>query len=275
MELFPLHHCNFEGLINFEDVDYKNNYDVNQTHRHDYFEVIFFRRAGGKQIIDFEKTKISANQVSFIFPGQIHSLKRDSYTSGIVLQFKSELFNYSKKLYNQFLNFILNRSNLLLTEKKFEAVFELVAFLKSRYEKNRPVNGDLAFSYLSFILNELFLISENEVLESNNISVNFLRLLEKHIYSKKLVKDYSELLDIETKQLNFILQRSLGKKALELIHNRLLLEVKRLLLENKLSFKEISYTLNFDSQATFTRFIKKHTGKLPSELKCEVIEIHK
>ncbi|MFN5318711.1 MAG: helix-turn-helix domain-containing protein [Bacteroidia bacterium] len=62
---------------------------------------------------------------------------------------------------------------------------------------------------------------------------------------------------------------------MQVIHNRILLEAKRLLLFEKGSHKEIAYDLGFDSPASFSAFIKLKTGHAPSELAKQLTEIHK
>ena len=61
----------------------------------------------------------------------------------------------------------------------------------------------------------------------------------------------------------------------QVIHNRILLEAKRLLLFEEITHKEISYQLGFDSPPSFSAFIKSKTGYSPSELTQHLAEIHK
>jgi AraC-like DNA-binding protein len=73
-------------------------------------------------------------------------------------------------------------------------------------------------------------------------------------------------------KLNFACKNSLGKTALKLIHEELVLEIRRLLLLNQLSLKEIAYELNFDSPANFSGFIKANTGLTPTELQASILK---
>jgi AraC family transcriptional activator of pobA len=67
----------------------------------------------------------------------------------------------------------------------------------------------------------------------------------------------------------------MGMSSLQVIHHRLVLEAKRLLLFGEESHKEIAYSLGFDSPASFSAFIKKKIGTTPSELQTQLEEIHK
>ena len=275
MKFYPTHNSTFSDLINFEFVDYKNQYDVNSTHRHNYFEMIFFTNGGGEQIIDFTKKSIEAFEVSIILPGQIHSLKRTDKTRGIVLQFKEEIFSELNFLYRQILSLSGNFSSVTFPKNKFSHLFKLVKFLKQRFEEETKKSDETLKNYLQLIISEfLDLLEINKETENNNVSNSFLELLEENFKAEKQVSFYAEKLNLNTRMLNIQLEKHTGKKALQIIHNRVILEIKRLLMNDDLSLKEITYMLNFDSPATFSRFVKKHTGKLPSELKTEVAKIH-
>ena len=39
--------------IHVEDIRYNNPYDFTREHRHDYFEILFLKKGGGSQLIDF------------------------------------------------------------------------------------------------------------------------------------------------------------------------------------------------------------------------------
>lgn len=275
MNLFPIHNSTFDGLINFEEINFKNPYDVNKTHRHNYFELILFSKSGGEQIIDFTKEKIKSNQISLIYPGQIHSLKRGENTSGIVIQFKQEFFNDIEHLHKTFLKITQRSSTFLLHKNEFNNLFTLVKFLKDRFIRDNFRSIDKSKNYVSLILVELFeLLKPNNSIYSDDLTFRFLNLLEDQYENKKLIADYTSKLQVEARQLNKTLHKHLGKKALQLIHERIILEVRRLLFHDELTFKEIAYKLNFDSPSTFTRFVKKHTNKLPTELKDEAFKIH-
>ena len=54
-----------------------------------------------------------------------------------------------------------------------------------------------------------------------------------------------------------------GKTSNEILHDKLILEIKRLLTQTTLDIQEISAMLNFTDQSYFTKFFKKATGETP------------
>ena len=83
------------------------------------------------------------------------------------------------------------------------------------------------------------------------------------------------LLNTTEKKLSVISKKYLGLSPLQVIHDRLLLEAKRILLFENSSHKEIAFHLGFDSPASFSLFIRNKTGYSPSELNLQLVNIHK
>ncbi|MCH8903843.1 MAG: helix-turn-helix transcriptional regulator [Bacteroidetes bacterium] len=63
--------------------------------------------------------------------------------------------------------------------------------------------------------------------------------------------------------LNENSRKVLGKTASELIHERLILEIKRMLFHSNQTINEIAFSLNFDDPAYFGRSFRKYAGMTP------------
>ena len=59
----------------------------------------------------------------------------------------------------------------------------------------------------------------------------------------------------------------LGKTAKHIIIEKLINECKKSLSFSGNNISEIAYDLGFSNEGNFSNFIKKHTGKNPSEMK--------
>ncbi len=60
--------------------------------------------------------------------------------------------------------------------------------------------------------------------------------------------------------------------ASDLIHDRIILEIKRLLIHTDLTNKEIAYRLNFEDTSYFNRFFRKREGMTPSTFRTVVLK---
>lgn len=81
------------------------------------------------------------------------------------------------------------------------------------------------------------------------------------------VESYADELGITAHYLNNLCQQLVKKNALQLIHERLLLEAKRYLVYSAQNISEVAYQLGFVDPAYFTRFFKRLTGQSPKAFK--------
>jgi AraC-like DNA-binding protein len=95
-------------------------------------------------------------------------------------------------------------------------------------------------------------------------------LVENHYRHKHRVADYADLLNRSPKTLSNLFALYNQKSPLQVIHDRIILEAKRLLLYTDKNSKEIAYELGFEEVAHFGRFFKKNVGVPPGEFKQDV-----
>ena len=95
-------------------------------------------------------------------------------------------------------------------------------------------------------------------------SFNF--LVEQHFKDEHGVAFYADKLFKSPKTLsnNFA---KLNRSPLQIIHQRIVLEAKRLLTYTDKSAKEIAYEVGFDDASHLSRLFKKYTSQSPSEFK--------
>jgi len=95
-------------------------------------------------------------------------------------------------------------------------------------------------------------------------------LVEQHFRIKQSVAEYAELLNKSPKTLSNIFSKIGKKTPLQYIHERKMLEAKRLLRYSTLQVKEIAYDLGYEDIQAFDRFFKKQAGMSPTEYKMQV-----
>ena len=103
----------------------------------------------------------------------------------------------------------------------------------------------------------------------------FSRMIEQDYSKHHLVTYYARKIGITAAHLNIISRQITGKSALNLIHERLLLEAKRNLVYTNLSISTLSYTLGFADPAYFTRFFKRNSGASPKEFRNQTKMLYK
>ena len=91
----------------------------------------------------------------------------------------------------------------------------------------------------------------------------FYQLIEENYQHNYNVNQYAEMMHISPTYLTQTTKRLTGKTSNEILHDKLILETKRLLTQTTLDIQEISAMLNFADQSYFTKFFKKATGMTP------------
>lgn len=149
--------------------------------------------------------------------------------------------------------FLINR--LLDFEKKDEVLFVSAAhntletiILDALLAINPEVEKDEKLEYVSYV---------------NRFRV----MLQRDFKTEKKVSYYANALHITTRKLTSMTEFIAGKSAKEMIIDKLVNEFEKSVKYTTLTISEISYQLGFSDEANFTNFIKKHTGKKPTEFR--------
>lgn len=277
----PIHSLGSDLLpLQVRRIEHKNPYDFTREHRHTYFEVFFFETGGGSQLIDFVDLPVKELSCYIVFPQQIHLLKRDPGAFGRLLQFGEEIISSTQLRMLLQQHFFKNVPAVFFENdnSQFLKYISLIELLQEATTKQTPASREIALHYLQALLLGLLEGSNSE----DNASLSgdrkvlfcFQQLLEEQFHENHQVARYVGELNTTEKKLSLITKNYLGQTPLQVIHNRLLLEAKRLLLFEETSHKEIAFQLGFDSPASFSLFIKNKTGHSPSELNRHLVNFH-
>jgi AraC family transcriptional activator of pobA len=92
----------------------------------------------------------------------------------------------------------------------------------------------------------------------------FRALVEARFRAHWTVSDYAKTLGITPDHLSRRCRTATGMGALELVHERLMLEARRLIAYTPATIAEIAHQLGFDDPAYFSRLFARRTGQSPS-----------
>lgn len=211
----------------------------------------------------------------------VHLMKRGPHANGKMIQFHESSIismNLRNLLYQFFFNdspTIIFENNQVKTEKFLKMIHALNEVTQSKSLLSTEIELHYLQAFLLQLLEDKEKIKSDKPAEDRRQLTNFQYLLEQKFLRVHAVHAYATELKITEKKLAAVTKQFLGLSPLQVIHNRLLLEAKRLLLFEGSSHKEIAYQLGFDSPATFSQFIKTRTGYNPSDLHHHLVDIHK
>ena len=263
----------------FRSISHDNKYDYSVVHRHDYFEILLFDNGyGGLQVIDFQKFAIRTNDLYIVAPGQIHLLKRLENESGSIIQFtKDYLVQSISPLQLNWLFSLRNNPKNNLSTDQFSKLNLLFSQLKTLYHSETSHKHEKIrcfFAYIFFEIQSILVDNPGPDLHSN-IAYQFIDLADIHFKEIRSVGEYAKIMNISVNKLIIHVKNHFNKTPIQIIHNLLLTEIKRLIVIENLSHKEIAFLLNFDSQSSYSRFVKRLEGINPSILSKKLRRIHK
>ncbi|MEO1052943.1 MAG: helix-turn-helix domain-containing protein [Bacteroidota bacterium] len=158
-------------------------------------------------------------------------------------------------------------------KRKFNTLFEV--FL-DEFTTQDNVQGEMLEMLLKRLIIKTTRLAkdQNMTRELDNSQVDIIRkfntLVDFNYKEKKLVSDYADMLYRSPKTLSNLFAKYNQKTPLAIIHERIILEAKRLLLFTDFTAKEIAYELGFEEVASFHKIFKKITQTTPNQFKIDM-----
>ncbi|MEM9856103.1 MAG: AraC family transcriptional regulator [Bacteroidota bacterium] len=157
--------------------------------------------------------------------------------------------------------------------KKFNMLYEV--FLDEFRTKDN-IQGEMLRMLLKRLIIKTTRLAKSQLIpkELNETQVDIIRkfnvLVDIHYKSKRQVSDYADLLFKSPKTLSNLFAKYGQQTPLQIIHKRLVLEAKRLLLYTDKTSKEIAHELGFGEVASFHKLFKKVVNHTPQEFKVQM-----
>jgi len=159
----------------------------------------------------------------------------------------------------------------------FQKMFE-------EYQSDYVQKMDILRSYLHLLVHEVNKIQNTEVLVTHQSAAQrivelFLNMLDSQFPingSQRPVllttpAQYADQLAVHVNHLNRVVKQVTGKTTSEIIASRLVNEAVAQLEKSDRQVTDIAFSLGFEEPASFSKFVKKHTGKSPLQLRKEQV----
>ena len=246
-------------------------------HRHNYYHLLWLSEADGTHLLDFESFDARANAVFFVSPGQLHGWRSTVPPKGFAINFSAEFFvqmfpRSDEIAQYPFFHSASDAPVLYLSPSQHEELLPLLFAMEKEVLGKETGRLDIVRSYLLVLLTRLRRFYPERTThggspQSYSLTKRFRLLVDQHYLVFGPLRDYAEKLHVTERQLNDAVKRTLGKTAGQVVHERLVLEAKRLLSNTAMGVAEIAFHLHFEDHAYFSRFFKKHTQLTPGEFK--------
>lgn len=254
----------------------KYHASITKPHKHDFYLVVLFTNGNGVHEIDFNAYPINPGSVFLLRPGQTHHWELSEDIDGYIFFHTREFYNllFPNRDINDYpvFNSNYNSPHIELEPEQMDKYVHYFKQIQTEYEHHfwlKDQRISLLVDLLYVDLARIYRAQNPTTNEDNRKKVNRLLQLEKQINllykEQKQAKVYAAQLNVSVKHLNKNVMAALGKTTSDLIHDRILLEAKRMLIHGKATIQEIALDLGYDDPSYFSRFFKKKTGYSPSD----------
>jgi AraC family transcriptional activator of pobA len=248
-----------DGTVNYVRAEFLS------PHRKDYYFWAFVKEGCSRHWIDMRPYRLTNNSFHFSTPHQIHLKEEAKPVKGVIVAFTAEFLALEENSLLRQLPVIQNPENeyeLVLNDTDVSFIEDI---LDKVYEENR-LGGNWGSSMLMGYMRILFIYLSRLYTEQfgphglNNgrmLLKQYLEKVENGYIEHHEVAAYADMLNLSAGHLSDVVKEQSGKPAIAHIHERLILEAKRLLFHTDKSIKEIAFNLGFEDASYFNRFFKR------------------
>jgi AraC family transcriptional activator of pobA len=240
---------------------------IEKPHKHDFFLFMLFEQGRGTHTIDFVDHQVKDKQLHLLFPEQIHKWELLDETHAHQLMISRSVFETLANSLRFSLMLYHNYPVINLSAEAYEKILYEFRHIKSELA-NTTVLWEIIHARIRLIA--LMISQEAEAIFNNQtvyqtkpVLFKYLSLIDTYYKKEKLVAFYADQLNISPNYLNILCKKHFHVSATSLIHERLILEAKRILLTTERPIKAIAFDLGFYDVAYFSKFFKNQTRLTP------------
>ncbi|MCF0055941.1 helix-turn-helix domain-containing protein [Dyadobacter sp. CY356] len=268
-------------VYNFEG-DFPSLSDLLIPHRKNHYLFVFIKKAETRQWIDMMPYKLKENTVYFTGPGPVIVKEEFNQLWSKGIAFTSEFLSFQEGASLSKLPLILNPFKgyeLLLNDADVRFVEDMIDKISVEYHRPGEWQQRMLTAYLTVLLTYLSRIytaqyNDQEPSAEKLLLSKFQEKINEYFLECHEVGDYASMLNISAGHLSEVVKTQSGKPAIKHIHDRLVLEARRMLVHTDNSLKEITYYLGFSDASYFNRFFKRETGITPAEYRTTIREMY-
>ncbi|MFG0411196.1 helix-turn-helix domain-containing protein [Pseudomonas sp. FYR_11] len=241
-----------------------------KPHQHaELFQLLYVQRGQAQVEIEGTRFAISEAAIQVVPPLTVHGFRFSADIQGHVLTFGAALVaNLEQRLgaplavLSKPVSYPLGRDRAHLRS--------LIETLQQEYQGNAASRAAMLEALVTALM---VWISRRQQLgqaprtrdeRDHQLLGQYLRLVEAHYREHLSIEAFAARLNVQSLQLNQLCRALSGQTALQVVHQRLLLEARRSLVYTRMSIGQLSDSLGFSDPTYFARWFKRLSGQTPN-----------
>lgn len=247
----------------------RKNANLGGRHTHDFHQLIVCHGGDGFHHVDREQIAMHPGRVLHIHPGQTHEYQFDPDFQANVVVYRAGVFRTSTPSGEWFPG--AGPSMLWdFARDDFDEITSVVADIRA--EEARFDGSVLSVMLIESLLATLLV----RLLRQPTKSVNgefpeafllFSQLLEDNFRTRPTIAWFAQQLGYSTRTLDRVCNTAVGRSAKSVLDDRVNLDISRLLTDTDTPIKQISSAFGFTDPASFSKYVDRHLGKPPTQIR--------
>jgi len=241
-------------------------------HRHaDLLHMLYIRRGHGIMHLEGGRHPLEGPNLLVVPSMAIHGFDFEQEIDGYAITLAKPLVSYLSERLEQQGDVLSKAAHYPLTDhREAQAIDMLVAQLHAEYLRHDNGRDPMLHALMQALTVQIARRAERRrALQTPRKDkghvhlVHFQQLVDSYFKEQPSIASLAGKLGITGTHLNTLCQRLTANSALQLLHERVMLEAKRQLTYTNMTISQIADDLGFSEPAYFTRFFKRHTGHSP------------
>ncbi len=240
--------------------------------RADFHQLVVCTAGTGKHEVDFESIDLAAGMLLRIHPGQVQRFIPGSDLEAVMIIWPHES-HHPDPDGNDWFPGSNQATYWQLNDQVLDKVLGRVGELQREQERFDGSKRSIALMKAMHCVLLLRLAIEFSELEKDGDSllpvpyVDFRTLIEQRLNERPSVSNLARDLGYSSRTLDRACQQVAGQTARQVLDERIALEIRRLLAHSDRSTAQIALDFGFRDPSNFSKFVKRHLGVLPSQVR--------
>ncbi|MFJ4248524.1 AraC family transcriptional regulator [Pseudomonas sp. DTU12.3] len=240
-----------------------------KPHRHaDLCQLLFVFKGQAELEIEGQRTQLDTPAIQVLPPLSVHGFRFSEDVEGFIVTLATPLISHLQAQLGDSVQ-ALACADSYPAGHDGDYLNSLFSALQAEYNGHQPAREMLMHSLVSVIM---VWVSRQAIVRhkasqrpqrQREYLNGFIQLVEETYRQHVKVEDLAHRLGISVSHLNGTCRELAGQPALQIMHERQLLEAKRLLTYTSMTIYEMSELLGFSDPTNFTRLFRRRVGISP------------